>query len=210
MAIPRAFASLVASGETSVEAVPTLPPLLFVIVCLGLIGCIEPREPSSLIDHALWEDVSDSAHPYTERAPLPEDQICEELAVTQELLGAEGSITVDLDACNYIVLRQFSAVEVPEGDTVHMRLWKDRSNFSTDEPMELSVCIGDEVRWEGAFPNPGDGGLEFPEFIVENTIAEGAPIFWFVNSHAELGARHGGNSVNLIELSRNDPRWEEN
>lgn len=180
------------------------------IICLALAGCVEPREPSSLIDHALWEDVSGSSHPYSDRAPAPEDQVCEDLAVSQEFFGGESSITVDLDSCNFVVLRQFVAVEVPAGDTVHTRLWKDRSNFATNEPMELALRIGDEVDWEGTYPNPGDGGLVFPEFVAESTIPEGVAIHWLVNSHADLGARHGGNSVNFIELSRTDPRWEDN
>ncbi|MCO4771533.1 MAG: hypothetical protein KDA24_15985 [Deltaproteobacteria bacterium] len=183
-----------------------LLPLIALVFALG-VGCAEPREPAQLIEHGAWVEAPDD-HPFAESAPPTDERACGELAVFEELFGAEPSMTMDLDECNYMVLSQPTLAETLAGDVIEWRLWRDASFFATDEPTVMGLAVGDEVRWRETFPNPGDSGLTYEEFVVEADIPRGESVIWFVSTHAELGARHGGNSLNFIELRRIDPRWE--
>lgn len=188
--------------------------LLPILTTLLLSGCPEPpREPASLVDHGFWEDAGEE-HPFADLAAPEVERECGDLALFRELFGAEDSFSVDLDDCNYAVITQPARAEILVGDIVVWRMWRDASFFLTDEPTDIGLQVGareegDDIHWRGAYPNPGDSGLVYEEFEALVDVPEGAPITWFVNTHAELGARHGGNSLNFIELSRLDPRWED-
>jgi hypothetical protein len=189
---------------------PRCRPLPIVLAC-GLLGCPPaPREPETLIDHGVWEEVSDSDNPFSADAPPAEDRSCEPLAIYNELFGAEDSVSIDMSACNYAVLTQPTRVAIPAGDFVVLRLWRDTTTFSTEAPSQMVVQIGEAVSWSDSFTNPaGSGGLGYAELPVEAEVPAGTDLYWLVDTGADLGARHGGNTVNLIELSRNDPSWVE-
>ena len=182
-----------------------LPALL--ALALGA-GCA-PRAPEMLVDHGAWEQVSEQPNPFSDSAPPESERECESLAVYNELYGTENSISIDLSGCNYAILYQPTLVDIPPGDTVVMRVWRDLTNFTTDEPTEMVVRVGDGFSWSNTSPNPGGSGLEYADDPVAEFVPAGAEVYWLVNTHQTLGARHGANTVNLIELSRNDPSWEE-
>jgi|GEM_PF-6960899 len=177
------------------------------VLTWSLAGCA--REPASLIDHGSWEDVSDGDHPFADRAPPESERECADLAVFPELLGAEQTISIDLSECNYVTLTQLTATDMRPAEIITLRLWRDAALFSTEQDMEIAVQVGDAFLFDQAFPAPGDSDLVYEQVEVTEALPEGLPVYVFVNSHRDLGARHDGDSLNLIELSRSDPRWEE-
>ncbi len=173
-----------------------------------VLGCPSgPREPASLIDHGAWQDAD--ADPWAAERPDASFLRCDPLAVYEEAFGSDDTLSVNLDYCNYVSLRQPSLVEVLAGDLLTFRLWHDGLFFSTDEPPHLALQIGAAPSWEVLLEAPGDSGLEYLQWTAQDDIAVGTPVSFLVNTHREIDdARHGGNSLNLIELSRVDPAWE--
>lgn len=174
-----------------------------------LAGCTPPREPASLIDHGAWSDIDPATDPWVDERPDDDLLTCDALAVFEEALGSDATLSVDLDYCNYLALAQPTLAEVLADDQLTFRLWHDGFFFATDEPVHLAVRIGDEPSWDVFLDAPGDAGLEYAQWTAAADIAIGTPVSFLVNSHQELDlGRHGGDSINLIELSRVDPAWE--
>ncbi len=179
---------------------------------LVLTGCPTdpPREPASLIDHSLWQEADPAADPWLAERPDDDFVKCGELAVFEESFGRDDTLSVNLDYCNYVSLHQPTLVDVLADDTLTFRLWHDGFFFATDEPVHLALRIGDEQVWDVLLEAPGDSGLEYVQWGAAADIAAGTAVSFLVNTHQELDIleRHGGNSLNLIELSRVDPAWE--
>ncbi len=189
---------------------PRSPHAVALLVAL-LAGCPAPREPADLVDHSRWEVLEDDDHPFASIAPPPEERTCGQLAVYSQLLpGGEPAITVELDDCNHTVLAQPTLAPIYAGDTVIVRLWKGAFFFGSDG-VDLGVSVGDgaAVDWLETYEAPGDGGLVYLEFEQTEDLDAGAPVVFYVSTHHDPGARHGGNTLDLIEVSTNDPRYEE-
>ncbi len=179
---------------------------------LVLTGCPtdSPRGPASLIHHGFWQEVDPRLDPWRDERPDDEFVTCDELAVFEESFGSDDTLSVRLDYCNYVSRLQPTLEDVLADDIVTFRLWHDGFFFATDEPVHLALRIGDERVWEVFLDAPGDSGLEYVQWASSSDIAAGTSVSFLVNTHQEFDVleRHGGNSLNLIELSRVDPAWE--
>lgn len=182
------------------------------VLLLLLTGCAEPpRGPESLIDHSAWQDHSPDTDPWAAERPGDDALRCDPLSVFVDDTFEDSSLEVDLDYCNYSVQTQPTLVSVLAGDTVTLRLWRAGFFFSTDEPVHLALRLGDVDVLDVEVPAPSDGGtLEYVEWTADRDFLEATTVRFLVNTHQEFeeAGRHGGNSVNLIELSRVDPAWE--
>jgi hypothetical protein len=179
---------------------------------LLLTGCpSDPsRGPASLIDHGLWEEADPAADPWLVERPDDDFVTCDSLSVFEEAFGSHETLSVSLDYCNYVSRLQSTLVDVLADDTLTFRLWHDGFFFATDEPVHLALGIGEEQVWDVFLEAPGDSGLEYVQWAAESDIPAGTAVSFLVNTHQEIDTeeRHGGNSLNLIELSRVDPAWE--
>ena len=183
-------------------------PFLLCVAALLLSGCPSPRGPEALVDHALWELADPGDDPFGRSWPADPDAACLSSSWFAEALGAEPSLTIDLAECSFVVLRQSALVEVRRDDLLALRLWHDALFFDAAPGVELGLALDGAVVWTATLPAPGDSGLESAELEAIVATDAGAPVHFFVDAHQEVGARHGGDSLNLIEWSRRDSRWE--
>jgi len=173
-------------------------------------GCPAPREPADLVDHSRWETI-DGEHPFSDIAPPLDEQTCGQLAIYSQILpGGDDAVTVELGDCNHAVLGQPTLAPIYAGDTLIFRLWRGGFFFGSDGvDIGLSVGDGEVVEWLEQYDAPGDGGLVYLEWEQAADVDAGSPVVFYVSTHHDPGARHGANTLDLIELSTNDPRYEE-
>lgn len=182
--------------------------LLALALCVAGCPSEEPRGPEQLIDHSLWQRVEATGTPFATMEP-DEPPECADLAVyAAPIPTGEPATTFEIDMCGYVVLQQPSLVEVLEGDILFVRLWHDQLTVS-GESLTLGLAVADTIIWDLVLPVPGGSALEYPDIPTPSAFAEDVPVTMFLHLDQETGARHGANTIDLIDFTRRDPDWVE-
>lgn len=94
-----------------------------------------------------------------------------------------GGIEVDTRGCNYVSVTQPLAVDVLEGDPLHVTAWWDR--LASEEPAtgHLAVLIGGAVVWEEYVSIPGEADIRDLEFDSPVDAEAGTPVVFHLHNH---------------------------
>ena len=140
-----------------------------------------------------WSEVPLAEDPYA--AFHPGANACPPTAYGVEDLGGENSLYINAQDCAYLTVTQPAAVEVDEGDPLHLRIWHFQLVALNAATATLTLTIDGNAVLEERIPIPSESDLINPELTADFESPRGAPIIFHVRNH-------GTNSYNLIELSR--------
>jgi hypothetical protein len=146
---------------------------------------------TQLVVPALWQVLEPAEDPFDDR---PAEIHCGAGAAMAELLGGEGSFSVDTGACDYLTVTQGTRRAVAAGELLKVRLW--HFDLSAPEPAEAHAA----VRVDGLpllderIPIPKPGGLITAQLLAPRAIPQGAPVLFHLHNH-------GANSWSLVEVS---------
>lgn len=167
--------------------------VIAVVMGLGGLACSGSSPISeSLVDHALWQEMSAGDDPFADRLPVV---TCALGSFVDEGSGDAQAVEVDTSSCDYITLRQPSLADLEVGDDVKISVWHLTLTSALPALAHAAVRVGDTVVWENNIDIPADPKVY--ESTYNSTVAApaGTPVYFHVHNH-------GANNWTFHELAR--------
>ena len=161
------------------------------LLAMLLTACSSPPEDTkaSLIDNALWQQLSPEEAPLAEHRPEP-------VTCPSNSWGIEdGSLEIDTGLCNFLSLSQPSLVDVGTGDSISLVTWHAQLWNAEAAEGHLAVLFAGVTVWETTVAIPSDPGVFDLDFESPTSLAEGAPIQLHLHNH-------GSNTWNFLERTQ--------
>lgn len=139
----------------------------------------EPLPLVPLIDQKGWRNYEAA------QDPLPEHQPDEIRCTIAGWFVERGSLEVDTQHCNYLLVEHPAQRRVPAGSTIQLELVHFDLDATEPATAHVALFFGGDVQWEREIPIPSFAYVYREKFLATRALEEGEPIRLHLHNHGQ-------------------------